>query len=212
MLGHFNGLIRYSNGKYFLDVESAAGAATSYTSTAGESYAVNEINALDIIGSIDVEDAGQKGTFNHVDVNINDPQNRFEPRSVVLFNSNYLKEDRMVPKKGKVDSPYVTNYYNARVNAKQYLDQSRAGLKINFTLGPWAILLVAGDVIRITHPRFGWTNKYFRITNLNFKNNCLVQVTAEEHEENAYIVQADNPGDIVAVEGIAANLPAPGSS
>ena len=209
MLGHFNGLIRYSNGKYFLDVESAAGGATSYTSTAGESYAVNEINALDIIGSIDVEDAGQKGTFNHVDVNINDPQNRFEPRSVVLFNSNYLKEDRMVPKKGKVDSPYVTNYYNARVNAKQYLDQSRAGLKINFTLGPWAILLVAGDVIRITHPRFGWTNKYFRITNLNFKNNCLVQVTAEEHEENAYIVQADNPGDIVAVEGIAANLPAP---
>jgi hypothetical protein len=209
MLGHFNGLIRYSNGKYFLDVESAAGAATSYTSTAGESYAVNEINALDIIGSIDVEDAGQKGTFNHVDVNINDPQNRFEPRSVVLFNSNYLKEDRMVPKKGKVDSPYVSNYYNARVNAKQYLDQSRAGLKINFTLGPWAILLVAGDVIRITHPRFGWTNKYFRITNLNFKNNCLVQVTAEEHEDNAYIVQSDNPGDIVAVEGIAANLPAP---
>ena len=209
MLGHFNGLIRYSNGKYFLDVESAAGASTSYTSTAGETYAVNEINALDIIGSIDVEDAGQKGTFNHVDVVINDPQNRFESRSVVLFNSNYLKEDRMVPKKGKVDSPSVSNYYNARVNAKQYLDQSRAGLKINFTLGPWAILLVAGDVIRITHPRFGWTNKYFRITNLNFKNNCLVQVTAEEHEDNAYIVQADNPGDIVAVEGIAANLPAP---
>ena len=61
----------------------------------------------------------------------------------------------MVPKKGNFQAPYVTNYYNARINAKQYLDQSRFGLKINFTMGPKGLLLLAGEVIRVTYPRSG---------------------------------------------------------
>ena len=208
MLNHFNGLIRYSNGQYFLDVKSAASPATSVT-VSGTTYEVEKITEDHIIGNIDVEDAGQKGTFNHVDVSLKDPQNLFESRSVVLFDSTYLKQDRMVPKKGSVKSPSISNYYNARINAKQYLEQSRAGLKVNFTLGPWAILLVAGDVIQLSYSRFGWSNKLFRITNLRFKNNCLVQVTAEEHEDGAFIVQPTNGGIIVPVDGTSANVPAP---
>ena len=98
MLKHFNGILRYASGKYSLAVESTAAAAETFTA-GGVTYKPDTIEEGDIIGAISVEDAGQKGTFNQVDVSIDDPQNRFEGRSVMMFNSNYLKEDRMVPKK-----------------------------------------------------------------------------------------------------------------
>jgi len=202
LLGHFNGMLRYSQGKYSLEVKTAAGSLTQYSGTNldGEVHYKDKITEKDIIGSINVEDAGQKGTYNQVDVTINDPQNRFEGRSVMMFDSTYLKEDRMVPKKGSVRTPYVTNYYNARINAKQYLEESRAGLKINFTMVSRGIQLQAGHIIQIDYPRFGWTNKPYRITNLTLAANCLVQITAEEHSDSAFIVAAQERGSINPVD------------
>ena len=188
MLGHFNGMLRYSNGKYSLGVKAAAPTPTSI-SIGSDSYIAEDIDEGDIIGNITVEDGGQKGTYNQVDISINDPQNRFEGRSVALFNSTYLKEDRMVPKKGSIRTPYITNYFNARTNANQYLEDSRASLKIGLTIGPRGILLLAGTIIRVTYSRFGWVNKQFRITNLAFNENCTTQVTAEEHTDTAYLIQ-----------------------
>ncbi len=94
-------------------------------------------------------------------------------------------------------TPYVTNYYNARMNAKQYLDSSRHGLKINFTMAPKGILLRAGDVMRINYSRFGWSQKMFRIENIKFNENCLVQITAEEHSDEGYLIAA-KPAQIIA--------------
>jgi len=211
LLGHFNGMLRYSAGKYSLAVKTQAGARTD-VDVDGTTYTVDKITEDDIIGSINIEDAGQKGTYNQVDVTINDPQNRFEGRSVMMFNSNYLKEDRMIPKKGSVRTPYVTNYYNARINAKQYLEESRAGLKVNFTIAPKGVLLRAGDIIQIEYSRFGWysnSQKYFRIINLNISDNCLIQITAEEHSEEAFLITAKNRGQISPVEGTTAAPAAP---
>ena len=208
-LGHFNGMIRDSNGKYALGIKTAYAGVTTFTTSSGDQYIVEDIGEDDIIGSINVEDAGAKGTFNQVSVTINDPQNRFEGRQISMFDSNYLKEDRMVHKKGDIKTPYVNNYFNARINARQYLDQSRAGLKVNFTMGPKGILLRAGDIVRISYSRFGWSNKYYRITNLTFEKNCLTKVTAEEHNDEAYLIRPDFPEEIVPGDLTLANVKAP---
>ena len=208
MLSHFNGILRYSNGKYSLGVKTASTTPIT-TSVDGISYTLGDISDEDIIGQINVEDSGQKGTYNQVSITVNDPQNRFEGRSVSLFNSDYLKEDRMVPKKGTSTTPYITNYFNARLNAKQYLDESRAGLKTSFTLGPKGLLLRAGDIIRITYSRFGWVNKLYRVKNLNFQENCLVQVTAEEHNDDGYLIQPKRSNVVLSADPIQANMAAP---
>ena len=208
MLGHFNGILRYSNGKYSLGVKKAAAVPETVT-VSGVTYTIGDISDEDIIGGIKVEDAGQRGTYNSVSVQVPDPQNLFESRSVTMFDSTYLKQDRMVPKKGDVKAPYVTNYFNARINAKQYLDDSRAGLKINFTIAPSGLLLRAGDIIRVTYTRFGWTNKLYRIMNINFQENCLIQITAEEHNDSGYIVQPDFPLAAIPAETTAANVAIP---
>ncbi|MFO0001636.1 MAG: hypothetical protein ACK559_10925, partial [bacterium] len=110
LLEEFNGILRYSAGKYQLDIKAAAdltytyGAPTSthtplefqeaiisnpglvYTSS-WDSTPILSISNDKIIGSISVEDGGQKNSYNTITVSIPDPQNKFDGRSVSYFNS-----------------------------------------------------------------------------------------------------------------------------
>ena len=178
MLKQFNGILRYSSGKYQLRIKSASDTLLPE----------EKITESDIVGTIKLSDKGSKKTYNSVSASIIDPANNFEPRSVSFFNSNYLKQDNGVPKKGSFTTPSVTNYYNARVGIQQFLDESRNGLEIQFTVRPSGALLLAGEIIALDYPRFGWEGKLWRIINLNFLNTGLVSVTAEEHSDNVYLV------------------------
>ena len=180
MLKQFNGVLRYSNGEYHLDVKGN----TPTTFVTGET-----INEEDIIGSITIKDGGLKKSYNSVSTSIKDPQTKFEARSVSFFNSDYLKQDKMMPKKGNYGMPGVTNYYNARFNINQFLDESRYGLSISFKMMPKGILLLPGQVVKITYERFGWTDKEFRISNIVTQPDCLVSITADEHNDGAYLIK-----------------------
>ena len=182
LLDHFNGILRYSAGKYVLAVEQAVNESGYVTDDP------RIITEDEIIGAISVDDAGIKGSANSVSISIPDPSIRYDNRSVTFFNSEYLKQDRGVPKKKDLKSPLISNYFNARINAEQYLIQSRSNKKINFRIGPQGVLLVAGELIKVTYPRFGYNNKVFRITNLSYTADCLTQVTATEHDDNTYII------------------------
>lgn len=201
MLRQFNGVLRYSNGKYQLQVKSSAGTLD----------ALEKIKEEDIIGKISLSDKGSKKTYNSISANIIDPSQNFENRSVSFFNSDYIKEDNNIPKKGTFDTPSITNYYNARVNIKQFLDESRNGLEIQFKVRPSGVLLQAGEIISLEYPNFSWNyEKLWRITNLNFNADGTVSVTAIEHEDSVYLVQAEDrvpqfkieTGSTVALPGI----------
>ena len=201
LLEHFNGILRYVGGKYQLDVESSTPAISTKSVTTTASYSGTQaasnstsytdpriINDEDIIGAITVDDAGLKGSANTVSVSISDPNIRYDTRSVTFFKSEYLNEDRNIPKKKDVKTPLVTNFFNARVNAEQYLDQSRFNRKINFVIGPKGLLLLSGTIIKINYARFGWAEKEYRISNLSYRADCSVQITAYEHNDASYIV------------------------
>lgn len=242
MLTQFNGILRYSGGKYSLEIKGAhPGAITmgnlvtnqqytiislgnknqaAWNTLAGSTGVVYEVGdtfiaqanggsdtALvsgldisenltedDIIGTIKVTDKGLKGSKNHVSTSVIDPQNKFEGRSVTFFNSTYLKEDKGIQKKGSYSMPGITNYYNSRFNIKQYLDESRYGTTIQFTMAPRGLLLTAGSLIELTYPRFGYTNKVFRINSLSFKKDGTVAVVADEHNDAAFLVTQASTG------------------
>lgn len=286
LLAHFNGILRYSNGKYELDIQSASTL---------EGYSANDpriIRESDIVGAITIEDSGQKQSKNTVTVGFPDPQQEYGERSVTYFDSNYLAEDRNIPKKEDIKTPWILNYYNTRINAKQYLEQSRYGKKINFVMEPKGALLLAGTIIQVSYPRFGWgsddllvkqylnqttttyephgfkvgdivryeditnttesvntnynnnyftitgvtsttfttdqnttsgttvsTNcgkvykkgEYFRISNLNFREDCSVQVTAIEHNDKSYLISKRRSDIIGAVQPGTGSPAAPGA-
>ena len=180
MLKQFNGVLRFSNGLYALDIKGQ----TPSIFVNGET-----INEEDIIGAISVKDGGLKKSYNSVSSSIKDPQTKFEARSVSFFNSVYLKQDKSIPKKGNYGMPGITNYYNARFNVNQYLDESRYGLSISFKMMPKGILLLPGSIIKISYERFGWVDKEFRISTLVTGSDCLVNVTADEHNNSAYVIK-----------------------
>ena len=181
MLKQFNGILRYSNGRYQLDVRGQS----------PNTFVVGEvIEEADIIGSISLKDKGVKKTYNSVSTSIKDPQTKFESRSVSFFNSTYLKQDKSIPKKGNYGCPGITNYFNARFNINQMLDESRYGLTISFKMAPKGILLLPGSIIRLNYDRFGWVNKEFRIASIAAGTDCLVNITADEHNNDAFLIKS----------------------
>lgn len=182
MLSQFNGILRYSNGKYELDIKTAAQPASTMT------QGVHRLDENDIIGTIKLDDKGSKKSYNSISASIYDPQNKFASRAVTFFDSTYLKEDRGVSKQGRLNMPGITNYYNARNNVVFTLRESRYGLTINFTMDQKGYLLLPGEVIALSYSRFEWEDKYFRIESMDLMRSGLVQITAKEHNDNAYLL------------------------
>lgn len=185
MMKQFNAMLKYSNGKYVLAIKSKAPADSHFTS----SFPIKDIDEGEIIGDVSIDDSGSKKKFNTLNTQIIDPANNFSGRSITYVNSDYIKQDRGVKKQGNYNAPGITNYFNARMNVKQMLDESRYGLTAKFTIDSKGYLLQAGDIVRITYSRFGWENKYFRIESLNFSGKGLVQVVAKEHNDTAFVIE-----------------------
>ena len=181
MLEQFNGMLRYSLGKYQLNIKAGKGTIDT---------TFEKISQGDLIGEIKITDNGSKKTYNSANLSFPDPQNRFENREIAFYNSSYLKEDKGIPKNLSYQARGITNYFNARFNIEQKINESRYGTTINFKLGPKGLALLPGEIVQITYPRFGWVDKDFRITTLNFTSDCLVSVTANEHDDSAYEVKA----------------------
>ena len=163
ILSHFGGMLRYSSGKYYLDVETSA---PTITNASTEPYNITEDQLID---KISLTDEGIRSSYNSLSVSYADPSNKFEARNISFFNSEYLKADRNVPRKGNLSIPGITNYYNARLLADKYLNKSRFGLVINITIAPRGMLLVAGQIIQLQYSRYNWVNKKFRIESLTIK-------------------------------------------
>lgn len=212
LLDHYNGILRYTAGKYYLDVEeidsyeyfSTLPSSNNYIgrsillTTNNRRYRYNESNAWeldirtitvdDIIGKIQLSDEGTRSAFNSLTASFADPANKFEPRNVSFFNSDYLKTDRNVFKKGNLSVPGITNYYNTRLLADSFLNKSRFGLTISMTIRPSGFLLLAGTIIQVIYPRYDWTapGKNFRVESVNYQPDGLVDIVAKEYDDSFY--------------------------
>ena len=198
-LKNFNGLLSYEAGQYALRIETTSDAITSQIATSSDSgYTPGAqknarwIDESDIIGKISIKDSGTKKSYNTVSTSIEDPGNQFKNTAVTFYDSNYLRADKNVIKTGNVNIPAVASYYNARINVENFLRKSRFGLSISFTMGPKALMLIAGETIAFSHDKFGWNGKKFRITNISYNKNCNASITAEEYDDSFYTITAPN--------------------
>ena len=224
-LKNFNGLLSYEGGKYALRIEVASDSITSTVITSsntgsysgytkGVQYNPRVLDDDDIIGNITINDRGTQKSYNTVSTSIQDPANLFKGRAVTFYDSNYLRADKNVVKSGQINIASVSNYYNARINVENYLRKSRFGLSISFKTGPKSLLLLAGDTISISNSKFGFTEKYFRITNINYAKDCTATITAEEYDDSFYSISTPVLPSVVSQDqrqGLQATPSAPSS-
>ena len=199
-LSHMNGLLSYEAGKYVLDIETQATAPVASTSFNSTTYDWNVnpeyIDETDIIGNLQVNDNSARNAKNTIKASITDPANNWGSRSVSFFNSEYLEADRKVVKTGNFNFTGVTNYWNGRIGAEKELNSTRFSREVSFGLGPKGMLLKAGQVIALNYSRFGFTNKLFRINNINFNSDCSVNVKATEYNDSMYVITAARANEL----------------
>ncbi len=209
LLAQFNGILTYTNGKYSLKVKKALPESPDTIDIGNKTYTPAYIHQDDIIGDLTVEGKAVKDMYNSIQTKIIDPIQKFGTTEVTFFNSEYLNQDRAIPKSGNVSYPGITNYFNARINIKQRLDESRAGLTVSFKTRPQALLLECGDFIYLSHPSYKFSNKAFRITGLQLDSTGLVLVNAAEHNNAAYILKGTNSGIQVIAQNSESGRTAP---
>ena len=69
-----------------------------------------------------------------------------------------------------------------------------------------------GQVIGLTYEPFGFTNKLFRIINLNFQADCTVTIKAIEYDDSAYLISKQRRSAIYSQDsGVDSTIKAPGA-
>ena len=194
MLQHFNGILSYENGNYILGIETQEDAPVSTKTFNGTTYNENVnpyfIEHSDIIGDIKLTDNSNKNSKNLVKATVPDPALGYDNRNISFLNSNYLKADRNVRKSGSLSFSGITNYFNGRINAEKYLTGTRYGKEITFKVGQRGLLMKPGQVLGLTYEPFGFTNKLFRIQNLNFNADCTTSIKAIEYDDSVHFISA----------------------
>jgi hypothetical protein len=153
-------------------------------------YAVNSSN---LIGGIEVSPIDLNETYNQIEVaypntNIKDQTDYY---IIDLFDEDpQLLSPNEAINRLNVTLPLVNNAVQARYLAARRIYQSREDLVIAFRLDYSGIQVEAGDIIRVTHEVYGWTDKLFRVNNVSETKdeggNLYADIQAFEYSDQIY--------------------------
>ena len=156
----------------------------------GRLFAVDSSN---LIGGIEVNPIDLNETYNQIEVaypntNIKDQTDYY---IIDLFEEDpQLLSPNEAINRLNVTLPLVNNAVQARYLAARRIYQSREDLVIAFRLDYSGIQVEAGDIIRVTHEVYGWTDKLFRVNNVSETKdeggNLYADVQAFEYSDQIY--------------------------
>ncbi len=155
------------------------------------------VDSSNLIGGIEISPIDLNETYNEVEVaypntNVKD---QTDYQIIDLFTSypQLLSENEAVNRLN-ITLPLVNNAVQAKYLAARRIFQSREDLVITFKLDFSGIQVEAGDVIRVTHETYGWTNKLFRVMSVSedkdAEGNLSAGIQAFEYNDTVY---ADDP-------------------
>ena len=179
MLLGCRGFLPYTNGKYGLYIDK------SKTSTL-------DLGLDNIIGSISFAGEKKEDKFNRVVVKFVNPNTKWQEDAAIwpdagsTEETTYLAEDGGVLLVDEIDMETVTNYYAARDFARIFLLRSRNGIRVSLQATSEAMNLIVGDVVRLTHPTPGFTNKPFQVEQVSLNYDGTVNLDLLEYDSTIY--------------------------
>lgn len=151
------------------------------------------VNSSNLIGGIEVSPIDLNETYNQIEVaypntNIKDQTDYY---IIDLFEDDpQLLSPNEAINRLNVTLPLVNNAVQARYLAARRIYQSREDLVIAFRLDFSGIQVEAGDIIRVTHEVYGWTDKLFRVNNVaetkDEGGNLYADIQAFEYSDQIY--------------------------
>jgi hypothetical protein len=151
------------------------------------------VDSSNLVGGIEVSPIDLNETYNQIEVaypntNIKDQTDYY---IIDLFEDDpQLLSPNEAINRINVTLPLVNNAVQARYLAARRIYQSREDLVIAFRLDFSGIQVEAGDVIRVTHEVYGWTDKLFRVNNVaetkDESGNLFADIQAFEYSDQIY--------------------------
>jgi hypothetical protein len=169
-----------------------------YSGVLGDLYSVD---SSVLIGGIDINPLDLNQTYNSLEVqypnaNIND-QTDYKVVDLTTVGTAWYNPSLLSPNEPDnrlvVQYPQINNYIRAVYLGVRRLLQSREDLTIVCNLDYSGIQVVAGDVVRVTLAEYGWTDKLFRVSQVQETKTSDgflgARITAFEYNGSIY---ADN--------------------
>lgn len=155
-------------------------------------YSFDENNVL--VNSLSMQQPAASERYNRVTVRYKDTREVTKPfdREVSYplpgdaQYQTWLDEDNGVPNELTLDADAIGTPWEALQLAIVAARVSRAATVVSFTAMPAAAQCDVGDIVTLSWPDFGWTNKTFRISDLTYNNDGTVAVEAIQHENAFY--------------------------
>lgn len=166
-------------------------------------FKINVDNTLE--GSWSFALPGSTGAPNVVRAVYIDPDKKYEPETVQwppAGESNiYLSQDNGYENRLEMDLPYTDNRGRAEQIAMTTLKEQRESITVACVLREEAMQIHIGDLVEVTHPTPGWTDKVFDVTALLLQTDGTVRALLVEYESTVYDYDAQLPGPGVGNTG-----------
>ena len=152
------------------------------------------VDSNNLVGGIELSPIDLNETYNQVEVAypnkfIKD-QTDYQIIDLFVTNQNLLSQNEAVNRLN-ITLPLVNNAVQAKYIAARRVYQSREDLVITFKLDFSGIQIEAGDVIRVTHETYGWTEKLFRVNSVaeekDTEGNLSAVVQAFEYNGTVFV-------------------------
>ena len=152
------------------------------------------VNSSNLVGGIEISPIDLNETYNQVEVaypnfNVKD-QTDYQIINLFDTNPSLLSQNEAVNRLN-ITLPLVNNAVQAKYLAARRIYQSREDLVISFRTDYSGIQVEAGDVIRVTHETYGWTDKLFRVSEVieekDTNGNLFASFRAFEYNATVYV-------------------------
>lgn len=175
----FRGYFPNSDGRLSVASEMEAGSVFSF----------NEDN---MVSSITSEVPDRNSRFNRVIVRFPNKANNYEKDECVFPDADsqteidWLAEDNGTTQEKVLTVEYTVYKAEALQLARIAAYVSRYADTITFTATPEANILDVGDVIDVTDSTRGWDSRLFRVSDIQYRDDGLVNITGVQHENAVY--------------------------
>ena len=179
ILSGCRGFLPFIDGRYSLIIDDSSSPSRTF-------------NTDNIIGGIQIDSGEKKNTFNRYTVKFANEDINYQPDQATYPDVNsteetdYLEEnyDELLQETKEIKT--ITNYYIAREFARILVRRSRNQLRVSFTADSSGLMLIAGDVISITHPTPGWSAKPFQVEEITLNSDMTANILAVEYDSSIY--------------------------
>jgi hypothetical protein len=185
LLNPMRALFTYTEGVYKLKIESTGSPVKTITSD----Y---------VVGGAKVLGERKNNKYNRVIGTFVNPEKNWQQDTISFppaddsalpsadQHATMLALDNGTLLEGNFDFPNVTSPYQAEDLCEIILKRSRNQLQVQLRLTSEFLDLAIGDIVGITYPSGGFSNKPFRVLGMTINEDLTVDVQLFEHQDNFY--------------------------